>query len=390
MQNKGVNHNLIGHSGSALHLQTPALVLDINSFERNVQSMALHCKHKGLTLRPHSKTHKCVEIARRQIAAGAVGVCCAKLGEAEVMVAGGVESVLITSPVVSNAAIERLCALNNQATELIVVVDNPVNVEALIKRVGDKSAEQAKKPLKVLVDIDPDLHRTGIAAGQPALDLVQRILATPHLEFMGLQIYAGQVMHIESYAERQKRSLVVMKLLDEMRVLLKEKGINCAILSGGGTGTFDIDAAAGVLNELQAGSYIVMDREYNEIDREPPEQPGFETGLFVQMSVVSNNTAGLLTVDAGFKSFATDADTPLLCWAQPGCELDVNNASYFFFGDEHGGIKTKKDVIVDLGTPMRAVVPHCDPTINLYDYIHVIQGDKLVDIWTVDARGKSA
>jgi len=385
MQNGAVNQDLIGRPGSALHLQTPALVLDLDVLECNIQKMALHCQKNGLNLRPHSKTHKCTEIARRQIEAGAVGVCCAKLGEAEVMVAAGIESVLITSPVVTNAAIERLCALNSDAQELIVVIDNPLNAKAL-----SRCASNANKPLKVLVDIDPNLHRTGIAAGEPAIDLAKRIVSDEHLKFMGLQIYAGQVMHIESFSERQARSLVVMNTLDEMRTLLSKEGIECGILSGGGTGTFDIDAVAGVLNELQAGSYIVMDREYNEIDKQDTDQTGFETGLFVQMSVVSNNTAGLVTVDAGFKSFATDADTPLLCWVHPDCENILDDASYFFFGDEHGGIKMKKDVFVELGTPMRAIVPHCDPTINLYDHIHVIQGDSLIDIWQVDGRGKSA
>ncbi len=385
MQNKPLNQALIGKAGSALQLQTPALVVDIEVLQRNIESMAGHCKNNGLKLRPHAKTHKCIEIARRQVEAGAVGVCCAKLGEAEVMVSGGLGSVLITSPVVSPSAMQRLCALNLQASELIVVVDNPVNVKDLGRCAGETG-----KALKVLVDLDPELHRTGIAPGQAAVELVQRILLDDQLIFMGLQMYAGQVMHIESFEKRQARSLVVMNTLAGTRALLRQNQIECEILSGGGTGTFDIDGAAGVLTELQAGSYIVMDREYNEIDKQASPSGEFDTGLFVQTSVVSNNTPGLVTVDAGFKSFATDADAPLLHWVQPGNEGVLEDAVYFFFGDEHGGVRIGKDKSLELGTAMRAIVPHCDPTINLYDHIHVIEGDTLVDIWQVDARGKSA
>lgn len=392
MQNDPLNTALLGQAGGALRLQTPALVLDLDIFKCNVQSMAKHCKQAGISLRPHSKTHKCLEIARQQIAAGAVGICCAKLGEAEVMINGGIESVLITSPVVTEGAIKRLCKLNLQAPELIVVMDNPVN-SALISQ----HAAQSGKEIKILVDLDPNLHRTGIAPGQAAIALVKSIVQDVNLSFMGLQTYAGQVMHMAQFMERKDASMVVMQMLSDMRKRLSEEGIECKILSGGGTGTFDIDAHAKVLTELQAGSYIVMDRQYNEVYAEPSpgdnEQLGslgFASAMFVQMSVVSNNTPGLVTVDAGFKCFATDADTPQLCWSADEDAVSLTGAKYFFFGDEHGGVKLKQNASLDLGTVLRAIVPHCDPTINLYDYIHVIQGDKLVDIWPVDARGKSA
>jgi len=379
MAGRFVNEDLIGKPGSRAELATPALVLDLDAFERNVAKMADHCKRNGLSLRPHSKTHKSLDIARAQLAAGAVGQCCAKLGEAETMGEGGVESLIVTSPIVTPRGIARAMALNAKISDLMLTVDNPENAKALAA-----AAKAAGKPLKVLVDLDPSLHRTGIAPGEPAMALAKQIHADDNLILRGLQCYAGQVMHIEDFATRREKSLVAMKTLGETRDAFKAAGLPCDICSGGGTGSFDIDPEAHVLTELQGGSYIFMDKQYNDVKAGNGASVPFETSLFVQMSVISNNTPGLVTTDAGFKAFSTDAEAPVLLSGAP------EGAAYFFFGDEQGGIALPDGGTLPLGASLTAITPHCDPTVNLYDCYHVVRDDTLVAIWTINARGKSA
>ena len=370
---------MIGEPGSRALIPTPALVLDLDAFERNVARMAEHCKVNGLSIRPHAKTHKSVAIAKAQVAAGALGVCCAKLGEAEAMAAGGIGSILITSPVVTAQGLDRLMALNAKIPDLMVVADHPDNARALAA-----AASEAKRTLKVLVDLDVGLHRTGIRPVDEATDLAELLDAAEFLELRGLQAYAGHLMHIHDFAERREKSLAAMKVLGEQRDALKAKGLCCDIVSGGGTGTYNIDPEATVLTELQGGSYIFMDKQYNDVALGNGASFPFETSLFVQMSVVSNNTKNLATTDAGFKSFSTDAEPPKLLSGAP------EGAGYFFFGDEQGGILLPDGAHLPLGSVLTAMTPHCDPTVNLYDFYHVVRGDRLVDIWPIEARGRSA
>jgi len=374
-----LNEDLIGIAGGADRLQTPALVIDLDVLERNLARMVEHAGRAGVGLRPHAKTHKSVEIAKRQIAAGANGVCCAKLGEAEALAQGGIESILITSPVVTEAGIARLMALNARIADLMAVCDNATVAARL-----DAAALAAGKTLKVLVDIDPGMSRTGIRpADAPAL--VEQVAASRGLTFCGLQCYAGQVQHLESPNERRAASLQAMKELGELRDVIAKAGHAPKIISGGGTGTFDIDPDAHVLTELQVGSYVFMDKQYNDVWEKPGDRVPFDTSLFVQTTVISANRPGLATTDAGFKSFATDAGPPLLSAGAP------DGAVYFFFGDEQGGVTYSRDGrLLQPGDVLRCVVPHCDPTVNLYDRYHVVRGDTLEAIWPVDARGRSA
>ena len=375
-----LNQNLIGVPGGRAQIQTPALVVDLDILERNIARMADHAKTHNIALRPHAKTHKSVEIAKRQLAAGALGICCAKLGEAEALAAGGIDSILLTSPVVTDAGIARVMALNERMRELIVTCDN---AEIAAQLAG--AAKANGKTLKVMVDIDPGLGRTGIRPGDGAVALVEQVANAPGLEFLGLQCYAGQVQHMESPNERRARSLEALNELDALRDTLKAKGIALRILSGGGTGTFDIDPDARVLTELQVGSYVFMDRQYNDVWEKPGDRAPFEVSLSVQTTVISANRDGLATTDAGLKAFATDAEAPKILSGAP------DGANYFFFGDEQGGIfyppgerkLRPKDVV-------SCVVPHCDPTVNLYDCYHAVRGDILEAIWPVDARGRSA
>ncbi len=380
MSAQGLNGDLIGLSDGAARLQTPALVIDLDKLEANIAAMAEHSRRHEISLRPHAKTHKCVEIARRQIASGALGVCAAKLGEAEALAEGGIDSILITSPVVTDAGVARLMALNSRVKELIAVCDNPDIAQKLIR-----GAKDSGRPLKVAVDIDPGLGRTGIRPGDAALALVQLVASSGSLQFMGLQCYAGQLMHLESPNERRDKSLSAMRELGDFSKELSIRGIKPAILTGGGTGTFDIDPDAHVLSELQVGSYVFMDRQYNDVWEKPGDRVPFETSLFVQTTVISANREGLATTDAGFKSFATDAGTPLIASGAPA------GASYFFFGDEQGGIfYPSTEGKLRPGDVIRCVVPHCDPTVNLYDRYHAVRGQTLEAIWPIEARGRSA
>lgn len=377
---QGINSGLIGKPGGRYELATPALVIDLDLFEQNIARMAEFARSHGIALRPHAKTHKCAEIAQRQIAAGALGICVAKLGEAEALADAGVDSILITSPVVTGRGIARLMELNAQIGDLMAVCDNAEVATRLAE-----AATAARRKLKLLVDIDPGMGRTGVRPGDDAARLVQMVARNPAFEFNGLQCYAGNLQHLESRNERRDRSLAALAELADFCRRLRLDGISPHLLSGAGTGTFDIDPDARILTELQVGSYIFMDRQYNDVWGKSGASPPFETALFVQTTVISTNRDGLATTDAGFKAFATDAGAPQIVSGAP------SGASYFFFGDEQGGILYASDAgRLSPGNVVTCAVPHCDPTVNLYDYYHLMRGDRLEAIWPIEARGRSA
>jgi 3-hydroxy-D-aspartate aldolase len=368
--------HLIGRQGSRAALNTPALILDADALERNIAAMARFAAARGLALRPHAKTHKSVAIARLQIAAGAVGVCCAKLGEAEALAAGGIENILITSPVVGPAAVERLAALAGRTRGLMAAADHPDAVDA-IARSGAR--------LTLLVDIDPGLHRTGVASAEAACDLARRIEAAASLTYGGVQFYCGAQQHIERFADRREAIAERTAYLSGVIEALTAAGLAPGLVTGGGTGTHAIDAELGVLGELQVGSYIFMDRQYADCELTGPGGTGFETALMVDARVISANHAFLVTVDAGLKAFATEAGAPpILAGAAEG-------SVYHFMGDEHGCVVPPPGVAPPrLGEVVSFAAPHCDPTVNLHEAYHVVRGDTLAAIWPVDARGRSA
>jgi D-serine deaminase-like pyridoxal phosphate-dependent protein len=372
----GPDAHLIGRPGSRARLSTPALLLDLDALERNIAAMAAHCRDLGIALRPHAKTHKSVAISRLQVEAGALGICCATLAEAEVIAGAGVAGVLVTSPVVTAAKIERLMALNGRARGLMAVADDAGNLARLAKAAGG-----AGKTLKVLVDLDIGLARTGAAGVDDAVALARQAAEAPALEFMGLQAYAGHLQQIADLEERRQASARALAPLAELKERLTALGLEPRVVSGGGTGTHDIDPAAGLFSELQAGSYAVMDVQYNAVALKPAANP-FETALFVQTAVISANHPGFVTTDAGLKRFATDGPAPTIASGAP------KGARYGFAGDEHGRVTfAAPGERLALGDLIECVTPHCDPTINLYDRYHCLRGDTLVDIWPVDARG---
>jgi 3-hydroxy-D-aspartate aldolase len=374
----GVNGHLLNAPGGRWRLNTPCLVVDLGLLEANIAKMARVCAERGIGLRPHAKTHKSVEIAKRQLKAGAIGICCAKLGEAEVLAAGGIESILLTSPVVSAEGCRRLAALNRHCPELMVVLDCAANVEMLAR-----SAVASGRPLKVMLDLDVGQHRTGIAPGGGALALAEAIAAAPGLILVGIQGYAGHLMHVHDRGEREAATLAVMAALAETRDALEARGIACPIVTGGGTGTFDLDPGAGALTELQAGSYVFMDAEYEDVWESANERAPFDTSLFVQTTVISANLPGSATTDAGLKAFAADAGPPRVVAGAP------EGTRYSFRGDEHGGLEFGEGDALGIRATITCAVPHCDPTVNLYDHYHVVRRDTVIGIWPVDARGRS-
>ena len=374
-----LHSHLIGRQGSRADLNTPVLTLDVAALDRNIAVMARLAAERGVALRPHAKTHKSVDIARRQIAAGAVGVCCAKIGEAEVLADGGVAGILITSPVAAPRAIERLAALAARAERLMAVVDHP----AVAARI-DAALEQADARLEVLIDIDPGIARTGVASPEKAVELARAIAALPRLVLRGVQYYCGLQQHVEDYAERRAAIAERTAYLQSVIAALAEAGFAPAIVSGGGTGTHRIDLDLGVFTELQAGSYVFMDKQYLDCDLTGDGSAPFAASLGVDARVVSANHSGLVTIDAGFKALSTDGGVAV---ARSGTG---EGAAFFFMGDEHAALAAPGiGERMAPGDAVSLIVPHCDPTVNLYDHYHVVEGDTLVAIWPVSARGRS-
>ena len=377
MSDIDLHKHLIGRQGSRLSLNTPVLVIDRDTLQRNIDAMAAFGRDKGMALRPHAKTHKSADIAKLQLAAGAVGVCCAKLGEAEALAEGGVQNILITSPVVTPQAIARLIALNGKISQLRVVADNPDNVDAIAA--ATKAAGQA---LDVVVDIDPGIRRTGVPSAEAALELTQRIAAAETLRFAGVQYYCGAQQHIESYADRRAAIADRTEYLRGVVETLSRAGYVPEVITGGGTGTHRIDAELGVLTELQAGSYVFMDKQYNDCDLDGGGGKPFETSLFVDAHVISANSSSMATIDAGFKALSTDGGLPVVMDGAPA------GAMFVFMGDEHGAL-IAPDHTFRIGDHVSLAVPHCDPTVNLYEAYHVVRDGALIDIWPVSARGRS-
>jgi len=371
-----LNAHLIGRQGGRRDMATPALVVDLDALDRNIATMAAFAKKAGVALRPHAKTHKSVEIARRQIAAGAVGVCCAKLGEAEALAAGGIDNILITSPVVGTLGVERLAALAARSPGLMAAVDHPIAVEALAA---------TGVPLTLVVDIDPGIHRTGVADPEAALALARQIAEAPNLTFAGVQFYCGMQQHIEDFATRRAAIEERTAYLSGIVRKLSEAGLTPGIVSGGGTGTHRIDAALGAFTEFQVGSYVFMDRQYNDCDLTGDSAAPFETSLMVDARVISASHPFMVTVDAGFKAFATDGGAPTILRGA------ADGATYHFMGDEQGCVIPPIGVTPPaLGEIVTFAAPHCDPTVNLYDSYHLVRGDTLEAIWPIEARGRSA
>ncbi|MGZ6018955.1 MAG: alanine racemase [Phenylobacterium sp.] len=374
MASRAADLDLIGQPGSREQIPTPAAVLDLDAFERNVAKMADRAKAAGLALRPHAKSHKCSAVAHRQIEAGAVGICCAKLAEAEAMAAAGIGAILVTSPVAGAAQAARAATLARQVADFRIVVDHPDGAAEL--------AAASEGPIQVLIDVDPGMGRSGVHDAAQALEVFRAVAAQPNLTLLGVQCYGGHWQHIEGANARAAAVADGMAYLSGVIAALREAGAKIGVVTGGGTGSFAADAAQGVLTEVQPGSYAFMDRDYRDALKADPDG-AFEQALTIAATVISANHPQWVTVDAGLKAFATDGPLPV------ALSPKFADAAYRFFGDEHGRLMRPDGEVVMRGERVDFVPPHIDPTLDRYDVIHFVRGDVLVEVAPVEARGAS-
>jgi 3-hydroxy-D-aspartate aldolase len=334
---------------------TPALLLDLDAFEANLTRMLDHVHRAGKALRPHAKAHKCVEIAKRQLTAGACGVCVATLAEAEFMSKGGITGLLLTSPVADPAKIARIVA-----TGAMVVVDHVQQVEWY---------QNAGRKLDVLVDLDVGDHRTGASSLTQALEIAEAVDRASNLKLRGLQAYSVVGSHATPHDERTRVSKGALAHAAQTRDAMARKGLSTEILSGGSTGTWQIDTALPELTELQAGSFVLMDLAYRRAGLD------FRQGITVLATVVSANHDNFVSVDAGTKSFSTDRGYGPEAANLPG-------SSYRWGGDEFGYVDVDDPAKRPrLGDKLEFIPPHCDPTVNLYTTIYACRGNQVEAVW---------
>jgi D-serine deaminase-like pyridoxal phosphate-dependent protein len=360
-------------------IPTPALVLDLDAFEWNVAKMAGHLKSRGKGFRPHGKTHKCPEIARALVRAGAAGSCVAKLSEAEVFADNGIKGLLVTTQVVGRRKIERAVALAAKAPDTIFVVDDA----RIAREMNEAAGAQRGRRVKVNLAVDLLYGRTGIAAGEPAVDLAKTVAGLPNVTFAGIQAYDGGASHTVGFDARRTRSQSSMGQAVETRGMLDRAGIECRLLSGGSTGTYNIDSEIEGMTELQPGSFMFMDLDYNRIGgQEGAVYRDFKNALTVITTVVSRRTDAAI-VDGGFKAFSTDRPfTPEL--------KGIEGVTYAWAGDEHGRLDlSKASADIKLGDRLEFIIPHCDPSVNLHDRIYAVRNDRVEAVWPVAARGMS-
>ena len=354
-------------------VDTPALILDLDAFEHNLKLLNDSLAGRNIKVRPHAKSHKCPDIALRQIALGAVGVCCQKVSEAEAMVDGGVKDVLIANEVVGAAKLKRLAALSKRAT-IAVCADHADNVAAL-----DAAAREAGTTLKVLVEVNVGANRCGVEPGEPAFLLAKQIYGCKNLHFAGLQAYQGGAQHLRKTEERRVAIDAACEKVNRTTALLAQAGIPCAYVTGAGTGTYLFEATSNVYHELQTGSYIFMDVDYAKNDWTESGIPRFEHSLFVWTTVMSCPAADRAIVDAGLKASSVDSGMPRV--------FDTPGAEYVKASDEHGVLKLSAGVSLPLGHKLKIVPGHCDPTVNLYEHFVCVRKGVVEALWPITARG---
>jgi len=364
-------------------IDTPALVLDLDAMERNLARMAAFAKAQGVRLRPHAKMHKSAALARLQMQAGAVGVCVQKTSEAEALAAGGVRDIFISNEVIAPHKLQRVArlaaALHSRGGRLAIAVDSLQGVQGLAHALNNPVTDPL---IDVLVELDVGHGRCGVTTPEAAVRLARVIARHPALRFAGLQAYHGRAQHLRSVQERRAAFASVLALVQAACAALQAAGLPAALVTGAGTGTFALEAGSGVYGELQAGSFLFMDADYarNEAD---PEQPQFEHALFVKTQVMSV-CATHAVCDAGHKSHAIDSGLPLV----HGAALEYCNG-----GDEHGILRsTRPDVhLPAIGDVLWLIPGHCDPTVNLHDFLVGVRGGLergvVEQLIRVDARG---
>ena len=370
-------------------LDTPCLVIDLDTLDENLEKMQARATAAGKNLRPHAKTHKCSTLAQRQIDKGAIGVCVAKVSEARPLVEAGVKGILITGAPAAEKKAEQAVCLFQRSPDLMVTVDHPRNIDLLEKYLSAPPSPSGLKPglkMGVLVDIDVGSRRTGVPA-DGAHALARRVMASSFLTLKGIQAYAGHVQHIKGYEERKKASTGSLKQATEVFDRLRREAPSCTLFSASGTGSSDIDLNIPEQTELQVGSYALMDADYGAIESVESEAllSLYRPALSLLTTVVNVSHETHVTVDAGLKSLYRDGGRPVV--TSRGFEGLV----YDWFGDEYGRLSpgAEPGPLPRLGGVLELIVSHCDPTVNQFDRFYITREDEVVDSWPIDLRGKS-
>jgi 3-hydroxy-D-aspartate aldolase len=370
---------LPARAGDAIcDIDTPALVMEMEAFEANVALMAAEAARMGVALRPHAKSNKCAEIARRQLAAGAVGVCVQKVSEAVALADAGIDDILICNEIIGDRKVAALVALSRRI-RVAACVDDLANVAAI-----ERLAAAADTVVSLMIDVDVGQGRCGVTPGSAVVQLARAIQAAPHLKLAGLQAYHGGAQHLRPVAQRRAAAEAAIAQARMARDAVTAAGIDCPIVTGAGTGTFQYEGTSAVYTEIQPGSYVFMDVDYNRNQwgegSAVAAPPPFQQSLYVLAGVMSCVNPGRVIVDAGLKALAVDSGMPTIAdW--PG--LLFEKAS-----DEHGTLQVAADARApQLGDVVRLIPGHCDPTVNLYDWLVVTRAGRVEDVWPITARG---
>ncbi|MEM8795916.1 MAG: 3-hydroxy-D-aspartate aldolase BhcC [Pseudomonadota bacterium] len=360
-------------------IQTPCLIVDLDAFERNVKKMREHCEKMGVRHRVHGKMHKSADVAKYQIEEGkACGVCCQKVSEAEAFVRAGVMDVLVSNQVRDPAKIDRLARLPKLGARAICCVDD-------IENVADLSAAAVKHgtTIECLVEIDCGAGRCGVTTTPDVVAIAKAIDEAEGLKFSGLQAYQGAMQHMDNYDDRRSKIDIAIAMVTDAVNALKELGLECDIVGGGGTGSYYFEGNSGVYNELQCGSYAFMDADYGRIldkDGNRIDRGEWENALFILTSVMSHAKADKAICDAGLKAQSVDSGLPVI--------FGRDDVEYVKCSDEHGVIADPQAVL-KVNDKLRLVPGHCDPTCNVHDFYIGVRGGKVETVWPITARGKA-
>ena len=360
-------------------VQTPSLLIDLDAFEANLVRMRQLAADSQIQLRAHAKMHKSVDVSRRQMEiGGAIGICCQKVSEAEVFARAGFDNILITNQVCDPVKIERMVSFCGPDTRIICCVDDLDNVASL-----SRAATKQGVILGCLVELECGTQRCGVTELPMLVEIAQSIAAAPGLKFTGLQAYNGRVQHHQSFASRQSVEADVVSVTRSAIAALAEAGLDCEIVSGGGTGSFAFEAASGLFNEIQCGSYAFMDADYGRIenaDGQRFDKAEWQNALFILTSIVSTAQDGRAVCDAGLKVQSVDSGLPVI--------YGRDEVRYIQCSDEHGVIEDSGNIL-KINDKLKLIPGHCDPTCNLHDWYVGVRGGKVEVLWPVSARGKA-
>ncbi|WP_271949313.1 3-hydroxy-D-aspartate aldolase BhcC [Ruegeria faecimaris] len=360
-------------------IQTPCLILDLDALESNIRKMGDFAKAHGMRHRVHGKMHKSVDVAKLQERlGGSVGVCCQKVSEAEVFARGGITDILVSNQVRDPAKLDRLARLPNFGARIIVCVDDIDNISDL-----SAAASRHGTELEVFIEIDCGAGRCGVTTTPAVIEIAKAVQAAPNLKFTGIQAYQGAMQHLDTYEARKEKLDVAIAMVEDAVAGLKAEGIECELVSGGGTGSYYFESNSGVYNELQCGSYAFMDADYGRIldqNGQRIDQGEWENALFILTSVMSHAKADKAICDAGLKAQSVDSGLPFV--------FGRDDVEYLKCSDEHG-VVGDPDGVLRVNDKLRLVPGHCDPTCNVHDWYVGVRGGKVEALWPVSARGKA-